>query len=313
MVDPRSYFPGPDRTAVDRPIFLLGNQGDGLTLVSRMLRRSQQVVSLSGDYRYWSGADEMHRAMRSILPPGLRSGGRWFGGAPRHAILTAPRSWSYASDDLIDGYRMRASDADLPDRRRLFRAIAGCMRRHGRGQPVRFIDKSQTFTVRLGYIDALLEGHDPHFVLVTRNPYASIYRAAIGFAGDMERYKKQLSLGDRIQVCTQHWMNSMDAVLEDARSVLRFKVMAFEEFLAAPKQSLSELCQFLSIDYGDDMVPAKGQSVPFGTRFSRRWFPVRPEVNDRYLEAIPQDHLEQVVARIEERAREFGYEPPVRP
>ena len=65
------YFSRFEDVSVDRPIFLLGVQGGGLTLVSRMLRRHPQVVSVSGNYRYWSGADEIHTVLGPILPPEL--------------------------------------------------------------------------------------------------------------------------------------------------------------------------------------------------------------------------------------------------
>jgi len=58
MLNPRSWFGRFEEAEIDRPIFLLGVQGGGLTLLSRMLRRHPQVVSVSGNHRYWSGADE---------------------------------------------------------------------------------------------------------------------------------------------------------------------------------------------------------------------------------------------------------------
>jgi hypothetical protein len=313
IVDPRFYAARRSSARVNRPIFLVGNQGDGLTLVCRMLRRHPNVVSISGNSSYWSGADEMHRAMVGYLPPGLTSGGRVFGGAPRHQILTPPRSWAYACDELLSGYRMTAEDANERDRNKLLTVLRYAISRHGGGEPVRFIDKSQTFTVRLGYLSSLLEDNDPFFVLVTRNPYASIYRAATGKAADMERYKGRLSLSERFELCIQHWSNSMDAVLEDGRRLPRFKVVAFERFLSEPEQSLRDLTQFLELDFNLDMVPSEGQAPPLGTRFSERWFPLRGNVNEPYLQSIPNSLLEELRVRIGPRAAQLGYEPPPAP
>ena len=50
--------------SLNSPVFLLGTQGGGLTLVSRMLRRNREVVSVTGNNGYWSGADEMQAVLR---------------------------------------------------------------------------------------------------------------------------------------------------------------------------------------------------------------------------------------------------------
>jgi len=67
MLDPRSWFGKFDDVPIERPIFLLGVQGNRLTLFSRMLRHHPRVVSVSGNHRYWSGADEMHTVLGPIL------------------------------------------------------------------------------------------------------------------------------------------------------------------------------------------------------------------------------------------------------
>lgn len=56
-----------------KPVFLLGNQGGGLTIISRILRRIPNVVSSTGNSNYWSGADEMNSVFGSLLPNELVS------------------------------------------------------------------------------------------------------------------------------------------------------------------------------------------------------------------------------------------------
>lgn len=310
IVDPRSILAHYREVEVDRPIFLIGNQGDGLTLVSRMLRHHPQVVSLSGDHHYWAGSDEMHRAFLGRLPPSLASGGRWLGKAPRHEILTPPRSWSYGSDDLIGQYRLTAADYDERSSRCLRRILRESLYRHGRPRGGRFTDKSQTFTVKLGYVDALLRDLRPHFVLITRDPYASCYRNAIGGARDMQRYSKDLDLDARFEICVQHWCNSMRCVEEDGGQVHALARMRFEDFLVDPRGSLERLCSFLGLPFAEAMVPAEDQRVPFGSRFRERWYPLKVDVNDRYLDALPEDYEHKLVERLGQRAANFGYLPP---
>lgn len=312
LFDPRSLVAHFREVEIDRPIFLVGNQGDGLTLVSRMLRRHSQVVSLSGNHHYWAGADEMHRALLGRLPPSLVNGGYFLGRNPRHEILTPPRSWSYAADDLIDWYRKTADDFDQRTAKQLRAVIHESLYRHGRPTGGRFTDKSQIFSVKMGYIDALLKETRPHFVLITRDPYASCYRNAIGKANDMKRYAKKIDLETRFEVCLQHWINTMRCIEQDKDQVSAFKAMKFEDILTEPQERLRELCRFLDMPFDEEMVPSPNHSVPFGSRFPDRWYPMRPDVNQRYLAELPEKFERQIVDRAGDLAASYGYHPPSR-
>ena len=93
--------------------------------------------------------------------------------------------WVYATDALLPHYKAdsRAATAELS------RAFQDVLRKtlnlHGAtpGDNRRFIDKSQTFTLRVGLIAELLKGCDPRFVLMSRNPYAMIWRAVTRVGG----------------------------------------------------------------------------------------------------------------------------------
>lgn len=310
-IDPRRFLPAVERVAIDRPIFLVGNQGGGLTLVSRMLRRHPSVVSVTGNHRYWSGADEIQNVMRDRVPAGLSlPGSDWQ--VPRGAEeLTPPHSWSYAADALLSSYRRTASDYDDRHAALLRRIIAESVVRHGGGRSgLRFTDKSQTYTVRMPYIHALLEDTDPHFVLITRNPYASCYRAAAGKAGDMARYAARMDMDRRMEVCVQHWSNAMAIALEDGSKLPRFRVFQFERFLEEPEAAVRELCDFVGLSFDPAMVPAEGDTVPFGSRFRDRWYPLRADVNRSYLESIPDRYLALVEERCGPLARRLGYASP---
>ncbi len=310
LLDPRSLLAHFRQVEIDRPIFLVGNQGDGLTLVSRMLRRHPRVVSLSGNHQYWAGADEMHRALLGRLPPSLVNGDRWLGRPPHHPVLSPPRSWSYGTDELIGEYRNTAADCDRRTAKRLRAVIRESLYRHGRAVGGRFTDKSQIFTVKMSYVDALLKDTEPHFVLITRDPYASCYRNAIGGAGDMRRYASKLDLDSRFEMCLQHWCNSMCCVEEDKDRVSAFKAMKFEDILVDPRTCLQQICEFLDLPFVEDMAPAPGHSVPFGSRFPERWYPMRTDVNQRYLDALPTHFEQQIIDRAGELAAAYGYQPP---
>ncbi|MFQ6675266.1 MAG: sulfotransferase [Fidelibacterota bacterium] len=309
MIDVRRFFRHHEHVVVDRPIFLLGNQGGGLTLVSRMLRRHPRVVSVTGDHRYWAGADELQNVAGPILPPEL-TGIKYK--APPHPVLTPPRSWTYASDELIEAYRKTEKDY-TPELESAFKGILKYfIARHGTNGGVRFVDKSQVYTVRLSLINRLLEDCDPKFVLITRNPYVECPRAAMGKAGDMKRFRSKLSWEERLRLCAQHWSNSMEALFEDRdRLEIPVLVVKFEDVLERTPHTLKAICEFAEVDFYPDMLPQPRQRLPLGCLHRDRWFPLRRRVNERYQKALSPADMEIVRERCGRRAARLGYsEPP---
>jgi hypothetical protein len=53
---------------IDRPVSIVGLQGGGLTLISRILRRSQNTASVRGNSQTWYTNDEMQNELSLILP-----------------------------------------------------------------------------------------------------------------------------------------------------------------------------------------------------------------------------------------------------
>ena len=295
-----------DQATIDRPIFLLGTQGGGLTLLSRMLRRHSSVISAAGNHRYWTAADELQNVYGPVLPFEL-TGLRYK--APPHPTLSAPRSWTYAARDLYPLYRKRAEDASPKLRKALHRVIRFSALQHASDpQRCRFLDKSQSFCVRMGLLAKLLEGTNPRFVVVPRDPYVSVYRAAIGGAGDMKRLLKLLSYEERIDICAEHYGNSMRAILEDARELkLDLHVLPFEQLLAAPECSLRAVCHHVALDYSEDMLPASHHRLPLGSRFLDRWYPIRPEVNQRYEALLDKTSIDAVNRHCHDILEPLGY------
>jgi hypothetical protein len=312
LLDPQRFIRDYRDTAIERPIFFLGDQGGGLTLIGRMIRRNPSIVSICGDSTYWSGPDEMQRVMELRLPRSLKLARLPYKVEVHHERLTAPRSWSYAADALIDYYRKTAIDYDEGDAETFRFLIREALHRFGHGRVgIRFFDKSQVYTVKLGLIHAILEDTDPYFVLLTRDPYVACYRAAQGKAIDMARYARFLTLRERVELCAQHWSNAMQCALEDGQKVQRFMSMRFENVLAQPETSLRSLCTFLDLSFDSDMLPQPYHRIPQGSRFPDRWYPLKTDINKRYLENIPTDLLAIIDARCGSLAEKLGYERPL--
>lgn len=292
---------------IDRPIFLLGTQGGGLTLLSRMLRRHPAVVCAAGGSGYWTAADEIQNVYGIVLPAEL-TGLRFK--APPHPVLTAPRSWTYAADELIGAYRRTEVHANSVARQSLERVIRFCALRFA-GDPYhfRFVDKSQVYTVRVGLIQALLKTCAPRFILVTREPYVSVYRAAEGGAADLRRLRSRLSLQERLELCAQHLGNSMRAVFDDCRRLnLELKVVPFERLLRNPEAVLRDVCEFVGLDFRQELLPAPDQSLPLGSRNLDRWFPLRIAVNERYERELDGRVVDAVNRHAADLVGDLGYE-----
>lgn len=276
IVDPRSYDTPPP-LPIDRPIFLLGTQGGGLTLLARMLQRHRDVITAAGNCKYWTAANELQNVYGPMLPFDL-TGLRYK--APPHPVLTAPRSWTFATKDLLPLYRRKTASPAVGDALKNIIRLSAVRHALDR-KKFRFLDKSQVFSVRVGMLRDIFP--DAKFILVPRDPYVSVYRAAAGKAGDMKRLADKIPYAERIRLCAEHYGNSMRAVFEDAREL---HVLPFETLLREPEKSLRSVCDFAGLEFNAEMLPSSAHKMPLGSRFLDRWYPIRADVNDGYAEKI---------------------------
>lgn len=306
MLDIKRYFNNFGNIEIDRPIFLLGTHGGGLTLVSRMLRRNQQVVSITGNSKYWSGADEMQVVFGSILPTEL-SGIKH--NLPPHPIFGAPRGWLYATDELIKYYRKSEKDFNINSKKKLEKIIRYSIYRHATNKNnSRFTDKSQVFTVKVSFINKLLEEYNPMFILITRNPYAICFRSAMGKAGGLKAIEDKFNFNERLAFAAEHWANSMKYALIDKKKIKHLLIIRFEDILKEPEKYLKKICNFLELEFNNEMLPQPKHTMPFGSKFRDRWYPLRPDVNQIYLNEIKREHIEIIASRCEKYANIFDYE-----
>ena len=147
MLNPRAYIGKHKDIPINKPVFLFGLQGGGLTLVSRMLRRHPVFVSSTGNCKYWSGADEMSNVFVPLIPAAL-AGTRYKVPDPLKSQFITPRSWTYASNELLPFYRKTGDDATPELEIKLKRLICFIIKSHALDiKNARFTDKSQVNTV----------------------------------------------------------------------------------------------------------------------------------------------------------------------
>jgi hypothetical protein len=302
---PHRFVKDIDSIPIDRPIFLLGTQGGGLTLIARALRRHPRSVSVTGNCSYWAGPDEMHSVMEDCLPPQL---GGIKNKIPPHSRFPK-RDWLYAVDEMLPLYRQQASNATPEMAGQFRRAIRLAIAVHARDpQGARFVDKSQTFTVRLSLVNKLLEGCQPRFMLITRNPYAICYRAAF-VATPIS--KLDLSPQKKLRLAAQHWRNSFRCAIEDAHEVDHCMTLRFEDFLKEPEKWLREISQFAQLEYLPSMLPAPEHRIPLGSTGSsmgdHKWYPLRCNVNHLYLKQLEPWMMEIIDNSVRALTKQWNY------
>lgn len=307
LVDPRFWWGQNFKQEIDRPIFILGMQGGGITLLTRILRRHGSVIAARGGKEWWSGPDEIQNVFGPALPPEL-TGLRWK--VPPHPKFGKLRSWSYASNELLKTYRRTCEDVTHNTQTKLRNVIGYALKSHGRKiQTPRFVDKSQVNMVRAGLIHAALKDANPQFVMVLRNPYVSVFRAANGAARDMKDLAETTTLDERLKICAEHYANSVRAVFEDAAQCgFALKVMRIEDLFADPAKFTAEFCHHVSLVMHDDMIPAPHHRLVFGSRFADRWYPVNQKIDEKYWNKIDKITIAIVNTTCESLFERLGYE-----
>lgn len=263
-----------DHVALDQPIFVLGMQGGGTTLVGRCLLRHPAVVSMAGASDYWVATDELGfvRNRMRRLPPTLWSSAHRTD--LNHPLFGTEHASVYASDLMLQHYRNIADDATDEDSARFRRLLKEHIAVYARSPRLaRFMDKTHTFTVKIPYIDRLLVGHDPRFVLVVRNPYTMCFRAV---RRKPPSWQRQVAYEDQLRLVAQHWRNSTRLALDDGTATGRFIAVRFEDFLQNPAAVVRAVCNAVDLRYDDDLVPQPEHTMPFATLpWDRKWYPLQ--------------------------------------
>ena len=118
--------------------------------------------------------------------------------------------------------------------------------------------------------------------------------------------KGKLSFKECLEICAQHWANSIRCALEDkAEDML---VVRFEDLLREPVRVLRQICERVELEFDEDMLPAPHHEIPFGSRFRDRWYPLSLDRALHYVEKATPEELKIIGARCGALARELGYE-----
>ena len=279
---------------IDRPIFIVGLQGGGLTIISRILRRVSDVVSVGGNADAWFDHDEMQNEKDLNLPEEFRLFYcRHFGD---ENFLRG--GWVYGTDQYIDHFVKMESDVDAKVAER-FRTILKTVIRSKAKDPfeARFLDKSQTYGLKIPYIDKILEKSNPKFIIIARNPYIACRKAVLKPALS----NLNVSEEERLKLAATHYKNCMERMIteNDARSNVTF--LRFEDFLLDPEASIEALCQFAELPYSPALMPSPDDNI------TEKWYPIRGDANQDQLEQISKNEVALVNNILGDLPTRLGY------
>ena len=309
----RLYVPL-ERIPIDRPIFLLGVQGGGGTLIARTLYRHPQAVYAGGNSRFWAGIDEIHNCHHTIrdLPEELIHRSAQFhnleGKLDCHPVFGYQRYWLYAVDELFPLYRRTADQANAVSRAGLERVVRKVIRAYAPDvRTARFVDMSQLYTIQAGYVAELLRDTRPKFILLSRNPYATCARAVVK-EYDVRGTRRTLSREERIRFAVEHWDNSLRTALADGASLsLPLLHVRYEDFLDDPQSVVRRMSEFAELEFDPRQVPGPGQPLPLGSEPDAKWYPLRRGENRLYLDEAGPDLIRTLNERSADLIARLGY------
>lgn len=292
------------KVEIKKPIFALGTDGGGLTLLSRILFRNKNIIYVGGNYNYWAGADNIFKVLDGMLPSKMSKKKLKTKG------IIHPYDSLYATEDTLPYYRKDSKDFDIKTKKILENIIKKIIRLNRPKEidsEIRFMDRSQVFSVQVGFLNKLLEEYNPKFVMLTRNPFAYSWRRLTKIKE--KEAKEKVSSRDYLKMSAAHWNNNFSAALED-KSDADLEYWRFEDFLRKPEESLKEICNFLDLKFNKEVLPSKSDNIPLGSAYdvyTHKWYPLRPGVNKKYLKEIPKWAIDIVYNTCGELIDEFNY------
>ena len=295
---------------IDRPLFLLGVQGGGLTILAKCFQRLENTCFVHGNADSWDAADnEMHVCETSQkLPREFSFHTNDF--YPPNLPTNFYRYWTYATNEGLPHFRIdnpeQVSEASLNGFRNYVKAI---IRAHAKNlNDCRFIDKSQLYTINIPLLRAALRGHSPRFVVIGRNPYGCIPRTARNYYLNPKKHGFDMPYEEALKLCSEHWNNSFAVATEDCHGFDDSLILNIEDFFANPKEFCSRICSFAELDFDRDMIPAPDQPNTRYQQMATRWYPLRKSHTERKLLETTQREREIINSVGGSTIEKLGYD-----
>lgn len=314
---PRRLTTPLDEIKIDRPIFVLGVQGGGLTLLARMIHRSERIVTIGGGRAYWVGNNEMDKQYVGELPEDFTLRSPKFqsptfkthmkGGEYEHPVFGTERNWVYACNDLLERYRKTEGDWTHDKEAQFKRAIKESIRAYATDYATaRFLDMSQTFSLKVPLLRTMFP--ESRFVIQLRDPYATCLKEAQDHSYD---WRRTVSMERKLEIFSSHWRNTYDYAIEDTKDHDHRTIVRYEDLVRDPENVLRQVLSTIDIDYDPDMIPRAHHRLPLGSSEHHKWYPVRTGANEKYFEQLDASVASVIQNTVDDVAHEFGYPVPI--
>lgn len=308
----RTYIPL-ESVKIEAPVFFLGTQGGGLTLISRTLRRSGQFVTIGGGPSFWMGNDEMDKfhVGHELLPDemALRSPGynNMTGREENHPLFGLERSWVYATDELLARYRMTKEDLSVELEKKFKDFIRRSIRAYSEdGKSSRFLDMSQSYSLKIPLLREFFP--EASFILVTRNPYVMCWREAARHPDHKYRqWNEYPSLERGLRLAAQHWRNTYRTALDDLKGERDWALVRFEDFIRNTEEEVKKMASVSGVDFSGKMIPSSEDKIPLGSKAVRKWFPIDKNPNNKYKKSITKKATNIIENEIVGTGKKLGY------
>lgn len=215
-----------------------------------------------------------------------------------HPVFGYERSWVYATDELLPQYRKTKQDHSEVLERRFRNYIRRSIRAHSRdGESARFLDMSQSYSLKIPLLREIFPS--ARFIVVVRNPYAMCWREVTRRPEQKYcRWSERPSLERGLRLAAQHWANTYALALSDLREMDEGLVVHFEDVLRYPKKHMREISDHVAVSYTDDMIPQAYHRLPIGSKEKSKWYPIRTDVNDKYLNDVADEAMKIISSTI---------------
>lgn len=312
---PRRLTTALDDISIDRPIFVVGVQGAGLTLLTRMMHRNENVVTIGGGRAFWTGLNEMDKHCIRDLPDALTMSSPGFQSptfkdhrsrcGEYHDVFGLMRSWTYATDDLYNRYRKTDEDYTTRIEETMRKRIKESIRAYATSvQDARFLDMSQTFSLKLPLLEKIFP--NARIIVQVRDPYVLCWREATH--ENYQYWNKKPPFEQRLELAAQQWRNTYRTIAQDLEDLGKESItIHFEKLINEPEGELKRATRHAQIAYHDDMVPREHHTLPLGSGEAFKWYPIRPDANRKYEEEMTEDARSTIHREIDGVGERFGY------
>lgn len=285
---------------IEKPIFFVGVPGGGLTIITRILRRHEDLVYISGNSDFFAGDDEM--CNESYVPDKLA---RWAKGNVYKnewdSFFGYERGWLTGTKRFKDKYYCDENDYNSYLEYRLRYIIKKKIKNYAKDvKRARFVDKSQIFSLKIKLIKEIFP--DAKIILVLRNPSAICSRVA---GNDYLKNKhtkklKNLPYEKRLSLACESWKNTIRIALNDLSEINDGYILRIEDFLRNPKEELENLMSFCELPLQTGLLPSEDDKIPLGSVSKDKWYPLKEDINSKYLKKISKkdkDLIEKTIGK----------------